>query len=235
MFLTFIPDSFSVPLISLKANSFATCRSLAKAVSFKCCLEQSCPKACLWYSWNVTWLSQVCRLLNCKPADVIQSRKSPSHLHWLIDLDGLLCPAKWFWTRERRRNLKNFLKSPCPRLHTPQDSEENGKRLKCWSARKTESAWNAGQQNKTWLPGALLLSSCSCEGLLRAGLIWNWAAMFDRRLMSPQTKCLLPGVSLWAGSQARGTLWWKESRDVLPCEGTQEQITSVASLFQSFS
>lgn len=67
----------------------------------------------------------------------------------------------------------------------------------------------------------LLLSSCSCEGLWRAGLIWNWAAMFDRRLMSPQTKCLLPGVSLWAGSQARCTVWWKESGDVLPCEGTR--------------
>lgn len=59
--------------------------------------------------------------------------------------------------------------------------------------------------------------------------------MFDRRLMSPQTKCLLPGVSLWAGRQARCTVWLQENRDVPPCKGTQAKNHSVASLFQSFS
>lgn len=172
MFLTSIPDSLSVPLISLKENSFATCRSLVKAVSFKCCLEQSCPKACIWYSWTVTWLSQVCRLLKCKPADVIQSRKSPSHLHWLIDFDGLLCLAKWFWTREHCCNLKNFRKSPCPRLHTPQDSEEKGEQLQCWSAKQDLAAWSfcywvlapvkASGELGSFGTGLLCLTDASC-------------------------------------------------------------------------
>lgn len=66
--------------------------------------------------------------------------------------------------------------------------------------------------------------------LWRAGSTWNWAGMLDRRLMSPQTKCIIPGVSARAGRQARCTGVVSRRRACPLLWVSSSEIASVASL-----
>lgn len=109
---------FFSPVIFLKANSVAICSSLVKTL---CLVEVSAGQRRASDTHEMlTWLSQqVGGHLTSKPADVIQSRKRPSHTALVIDSDGLLCQPKWFWNRENCCHLKNFRKSRQPRPHLP--------------------------------------------------------------------------------------------------------------------
>lgn len=138
---------FFSPVIFLKANSVAICSSLVKTL---CLVEVSAGQRRASDTHEMlTWLSQqVGGHLTSKPADVIQSRKRPSHTALVIDSDGLLCQPKWFWNRENCCHLKNFRKSRQPRPHLPRPPLHTDTQ----ASEGKKSSWNAGQQNPPWLP-----------------------------------------------------------------------------------
>lgn len=117
---------FFRPVISLQANICAPCHSAVKTVSLSTALAGAAGRrASDINEMLLSLLSQVCRLLSSKPADVIQSRKKTLPLCVCsLTLMGSSACLRGSGTEWTGCNLQNFGKSHWLRQHTPKPARK---------------------------------------------------------------------------------------------------------------